>query len=270
MPRRMRWLAVTFVLLSAGCDQLDAALPVLSRATPVARLSEPARLPKRDLGHANGQAEDGERKELEEAWRTLRERLSFSGLVEGARLPPCSEVTLERAPEPQLSVGFVDARAQTRSLIPRRIAERLESPEIAQVREASDALESRSSEPLEPLSAAVRELQKRRWVGVFYVTDYSGPALILRVGELRRSWYAGSLAATFALFDTEAQKPVCGHLIRVQNDVKEAPIRSRLQSETRGKLERDLADAALAAAGEHVRNSWPQMTLSRRFTEGSK
>lgn len=264
----MRWLVVACLSSLLGCEQLDAALPVLSRATPIAGSS--------DAVFATGKTQDSERlaaapqKELVRQIRALRQRLNFASVALDSDVTACKDLRLGQLPLTRLPVAVVDARTTTRSLIPRRVTERLESEEIAMLREASDATELGPGEAAPAFAARLRELSSQSYVGVFYVTDYLGPALILRVGELRRSWYAGTLAVRFVLYDTSAQKPVCGQLIRVQNDVKVAPIRSRLQSETRGRLERELADAAVAEALGWLRRDLPQVSFSLRFTEGSK
>ncbi|HEY5960837.1 MAG TPA: hypothetical protein VIV60_29985, partial [Polyangiaceae bacterium] len=105
-------------------------------------------------------------------------------------------------------------------------------------------------------------IEQQRYLGVFYLLDYQGPSLILRVGKIRREWLSGMLSARFVLFDTRTDKALCASPLRVTNDVQSAPIRSRLQSETRGRLERELGDAIRVAAGEalgrwHSLLTWP-------------
>lgn len=72
------------------------------------------------------------------------------------------------------------------------------------------------------------------------------------------------MEARFVLFDLTTRHPVCISELRVENDVSQAPIRSRLQSETRGRLERKLADslrqkAELATLNVTRHLSWPRL-----------
>jgi hypothetical protein len=157
---------------------------------------------------------------------------------------------------------FVDAREQTKNLLPRRVSERLETVDLSMLHALSDEKEpGKANEHGEILA----EWQKRRLVGIFYVSDYAGPALILRVGELKRSWFDGRLAAKFLVYDTESSRSLCGYPLAVQNDTKDAPIRSRLQAETRIRLERELSDALVAAARKVLASDLPAL----RFPEST-
>jgi hypothetical protein len=175
-------------------------------------------------------------------------------------------------------LASLDVRVQTRNLIPRRVSERLETGEsalLATVGETSPTENVQKRAKESPLSASsltrddLERIEKQRYLGVFYVTQYQGPALILRVGKIRREWFEGSLAARFVLFDTQTRKAVCSVALHAKNDVSEAPIRSRLQADTRARLERALGDAlrqqaqqAIAASAPSL--SWPEDGLSSK------
>jgi hypothetical protein len=147
-----------------------------------------------------------------------------------------------------LVFSYTDTRTTTRSLLSRRVSERLESGDTTELFRDSEALETKSEEELKKIEASLQSWEKRRYVGVFFISEYQGPALILRVGALKRSWYPGNLSAQFALVDTLEQKAICGYNLRVENDTREAPIRSRLQAETRARLERELGRSLFDAA----------------------
>jgi hypothetical protein len=250
---RSAWLLLTGLLF--GCDKLDAALPALSLQ---------ARPPQGEVAAREANSRDAERardaqRRLGSDLAQLRQRLSLPALP--AALPDCRGVASSIDSELPLATAYVDAREQTKHLIPRRVAERLESEDLSELRHAADQLEGRTPEELAALELAVEAWRKRRVLGVFYVSDYSGPALVLRVGELKRSWVAGHFGARFALYDTVEQRLLCAYTLHVQNDTKDAPIRSRLQSETRIKLERALAARLLELAQAELTRSASRLTL---------
>jgi hypothetical protein len=234
---RWRWLLCAF--MSMGCDKLDAALPALSLRTS----SGPALARPRGASDLEPQQDAEKRKRVAVLRSKMRQRWSFPKLAHGRPLQRCTNETVHVSKDEAITLAFVDAREQTKSLMPRRIAERLESAGLSVVQGQHDDLEGSDSEDLDALQLTLSEWEKRRYVGLFYVTDYAGPALIVRLGELKRSWYPGRLAATFIVYDTQERSPICGYDLRVQNETKEAPIRARLQAETRIRLERELANA---------------------------
>lgn len=251
---RWIWFAVVGVLL--GCDKLDAALPALSLSKRASQGEEAAEraATSEDVARTRT-AQQRLSKELAQ----LRQRLTLPALPEA--LADCAVANLSIESDGPLATAYVDARTQSKHLIPRRIAERLESEDMSELLHAAELLEGRSPEELSVLEAAVGAWAKRRYLGVFYITDYAGPALILRVGELKRSWVAGHFTAKFALLDTQEQRLLCGYRLHVQNETKDSPIRSRLQSDTRIKLERELAVRLLESAEGQLKRGTPRLTL---------
>lgn len=165
-------------------------------------------------------------------------------------------------------IANLDLRVQTRSLVPRRVTERLESGEFelltSQLDEETGA-ESSLTRQEAPASASsltredIERIAQQRYLAVFYINLYQGPALILRVGKIRREWFEGNISARLVLFDTVQQQAICSTNVRAKNDVKDAPIRSRLQAETRGRLERALGDALRQEAARATARVAPQL-----------
>ena len=251
------------MLMAVGCDRLDAELPALSL-----QRAEPATSRPRTPASAQASAPvDVVRSQVDERQEPLRAKYHFSSLPEGTALPRCdTRVGIAKNGE-ALTTAYVDARRQTRNLISHRLAERLESRSIAQFLNTVDQSESNVEKELPVTDALMRDLTRMKFIGVFYITDYSGPALVLRVGDIKRSWYAGTMAATFAIYDLEQQRPRCGYALRVQNETKDAPIRSRLQSETRSRLERELAAALISAASAEAGKDIPELKLQSDVSE---
>lgn len=258
----MRTVPILCALLSVGCDSLREEVPGLFAVAPRVATAV-ATAPNRP-------------NQLPQLARQIESKFKPPAMPALGAHPICSPSTALDSAEPEalrLVLVSVDARTQTKNLIPRRVSERLESGELTLL---GSLLETDENAPAArrdvPASASsltlkdLRQIERQRYLGVFYVTDYHGPALILRVGKIRREWYAGSLVAKFILFDSERQLAVCGADLHVTNDTESAPIRSRLQSETRSRLERELGDALRVAAqqatrGLRVRLTWPDTGL---------
>jgi hypothetical protein len=240
----MRLPVLLCAWLLIGCEELDAWVPSLhsasSRERPrvvEAKAKDVASRTNRRSSEAHVSAEQ---------WERLCQRWTFPAPPSLRELVRCTSVSTPSV-DGGLSLVLVDAREQTKNLIPRRISERLETVDRPALRAICDSKERNlgDSDEYGPIFEA---WQRRRFVGVFYVTDFAGPALILRVGELKRSWFAGHLTAKFVVYDAENSRFLCGYSLTVQNETKDAPIRARLQAETRVRLERELGDALLAAA----------------------
>jgi hypothetical protein len=237
----MRPVLILCALLSVGCEAFREELPGLFAAAP------------RPSGDRSSEPKSPHR--LPQLARQLESKFKPPAMPVVTKENECSgapPLEANGSDSKQLVLANVDARTQTKNLISRRISERLESAESALLATLLDANPNdlspgtRRSVPTAALSLTSEDLgriQKQRYLGVFYITDYQGPALILRVGKIRREWFEGHLRAKFVLFDAEHQRMICSVDLYVTNDAKSAPIRSRLQSETRGRLERELGDA---------------------------
>ncbi|MGC4069532.1 MAG: hypothetical protein QM784_33730 [Polyangiaceae bacterium] len=243
--------------LLVGCEELDAWVPSLDSRS--SRDHASVVLTKNAAAHRKEHPAGAHVSEAQ--WESLRQRWTFPAPPSLRELVRCTDVA-PNSEDAALSLVFVDAREQTKNLIPRRISERLETVDVSTLRATGDSKEGTAGES-EDYGGIFMAWQKRHFAGVFYVTDFAGPALVLRVGELKRSWFAGHLTARFVVHDTLTSRSVCGYSLSVQNETKDAPIRARLQAETRVRLERELGDAMLAAA----RTALTSDTASIRFPD---
>jgi hypothetical protein len=259
----MRWSFLFVTLVLFGCDKLDAELPALSLTVP--------RVTSQAISNNKLTSERvaRDRSVTAQGLIELRARLTFTP-PSGQSLGSCQGRLSQKAEDSSLALSFVDARTTTKNLLPRRVSERLESGNVAELLGETDAIETKSVDELRILAAKLATWEQRRYVGVFFVTDYQGPALIVRVGERTRSWFSGRLAANFALIDTVERRPVCGYVLQVENDVSDAPIRSRLQAETRAKLERELGRSLAGAASLLLARDLPGLKLPETLALSGK
>lgn len=285
----MRSILLLCGLLLVGCDSFREELPGLfATASSDAALVNDKRLS--NTGSRQATALDptralttsrAPRNRQAQLARQLEAKLKPPALPATTKEQDCSGVTslpVDGGDASGIVLVDVDARSQTKNLISRRVSERLESGELtllATVLESSSSDRSSSVRHDVPTAAVtltdddLGRIQKQRYLGVFYITEYQGPSLILRVGKIRREWYEGQLRAKFVLFDTDPQRVVCASDLYVKNDAKSAPIRTRLQSETRGRLERELGDALRLAAERNLGHvagqlQWPDSGMAKR------
>lgn len=262
----MRPVLVLCALLAVGCDAFREELPGLFAAAP------------RQSGDMSLEPKAPNR--LPQLARQLESKFKPPSMPVVGKENDCSVATLLEAGNSdarRLALANVDVRTQTKNLISRRVSERLESGELALLATLLDTTPSdhslgpRRDVPTAAMSLTSEDLgriQKQRYLGVFYITDYQGPALILRVGKIRREWFEGHVRAKFVLFDAEQKTVICGVDLHVTNDAKAAPIRSRLQSETRGRLERELGDALRVEAERSLGRiaqqlQWPDSAMTQ-------
>jgi hypothetical protein len=152
-----------------------------------------------------------------------------------------------------VSVTLEDPRTQRRNLVAPRIIELVQSsathPGVA-------AADSRDGSELAATSS--------RYVGVLFVTDYAPPRLIIRMGKLRHEWLEGVMTARLAIFDAQSGEALCAVPIVAHSDTREAPVRVRLQGDTRVRLEKQLGqlvqDAARKGLAEISKTlRWPEL-----------
>ncbi len=239
---RNLWAVLAWLALGGwSCDRLSSdpfelSAPVPQPAAPPSA-AKIAPNPRRDLAR--------------------RLQTKFQPPPEPTALPSCQTLgTLpaDSADARRLALVSVDVRIRPKQLIPSRVSERLETGETAATADLAEMTEapgqrgserwnqSRADSLPQPGALEWERLRDQRYLGIFYVSSYQGPSLIQRVGKLRREWLKGKLQARFVLLDTETRQALCAVDVSAQNDVTEAPIRSRLQAETRGRLERELGD----------------------------
>lgn len=237
----MRTPLLLLMLLSLGCREIERELPALLGSVP-------------SLARVDVEDDAPIEERLGPIAKQIAARLTPPSVDAAGVTVDCARAPVMSSPTPGTEVIVLansDVRTQTKNLIPRRVMERLETGESSLLASVVDAPEREPSKPGQgsPLSAStltrddLERIERQRYLGVFYVRQYQGPALILRVGKIRREWWEGTLAARFVLFDTHSRAAICAADLHVKNDVTEAPIRSRLQAETRNRLERALGDA---------------------------
>jgi hypothetical protein len=225
------------LLATLGCDpgRERAALPALAKPAASTQAAPPL----------------GDRI----AYELFRVRQRFGpppGTLERVRQRCPDQAIHQESPDDAsrtLILRQVDERAESRELVPLRITEQLRTHELDDLGRTVEAGRKRDGEQV------LRELGRvaqRRYLGVYHVTEYAGPELVLRVGELRRKWAPGVLRAWLVLYDLAAKERLCAVDLTVQSDPGGAPTSSRLRSETRQRLEVELGRNLVRSARQRL------------------
>jgi hypothetical protein len=148
-------------------------------------------------------------------------------------------------PERELWLRVVDARLDTRHVLPLRITGRVTEPDLNQLDSVLAGIER--PEALPDVLRAVEGLTSSRFVGVHHVIHYVSPKWVVRVGKTRPSWDAGRLDAWFMVHDAKSGEALCGTRLVVTGDASGAPRAVRLRSETRERMQSALGDRLRAA-----------------------
>ncbi len=237
------------VWATLGCERgrERAALAALAKPAPTAETAPP-------LGNRI-------------AYELYRVRQRFGpppGTLERTR-QRCPDQTIHQASPDEASrtliLRQVDERVESRELVPLRITEQLRTHELDELGRGFQTGRERDRERL------LRELERvaeHRYLGVYHVTEYAGPELVLRVGELRRKWAPGILRAWLVLYDLTTKQRLCAADITVRSDTEGAPISSRLRSETRQRLEVELGKSLVQKA----RGRLGELTSELRWPAG--
>jgi hypothetical protein len=225
-------LAVLGSMLAAcalGCNE-RRALPSQKPAPAVA---------------ANAQAELAERV----AYRRFEvtERLaSEPARPEKFREQPCPDAELD-ATAPALVLATADVRYEPKHLLPLDLLERLLGDDrrfgAHALRFGDTTRAALSDEQAEDELAELNELAKRRYKGVYYVTDYASPKLVRRKNRTRSEWLPGVIASWFVVHDLRGGKALCQTQVIVRNDVTDEPISRKMKSSVRQRLIGELASA---------------------------
>jgi hypothetical protein len=246
--RVARWLGLTLGILALlGCDRIrpDAPVPPLAKSAGSTE-TEPLR--------------DRVAYEL----HRVRQRLAPPpGTPELVR-QKCPDPTVrERTPDQSgrvLVLRELDQRTESRHLLPLRIAEQLRTHELdhlgryfeAGAGSASFETHLGSGRDRDRVLGELGRLGERRYLGVYHVTEYAGPELVLHVGEIRRKWEPGTLQAWFVVYDLDTKERLCAVDLKVRSDTRDAPISARLRSETRQNLEVELGRQLVQQARERL------------------
>jgi hypothetical protein len=155
----------------------------------------------------------------------------------------------------------VDERVESRELVPLRITEQLRTHELDELGRTFEAGRERDGERVLRDLARVAE---HRYLGVYHVTEYTGPELVLRVGEPRRKWAPGVLRAWLVLYDLDTKQRLCAVDLTVRSDPQGAPTSSRLRSETRQRLEVEFGRSLVRQARQRL----AELTSELRWPAG--
>jgi hypothetical protein len=240
--RRSGWLVPIVVLLAtSSCDQRREK-PELPPLAKLAGSSESAP-PLRD-------------RVAYELYRVRQRFVPPPGPLERVR-QHCPDPTIhQHSPDDAsrtLVLRQVDHRVESRQLLPLRITDQLRTHELDELgRHFETGRDSGGERDADRLLGELGRAGQHRYLGIYHVTEYAGPQLVLRVGELRRKWEPGSLHAWLVIYDLEAKQRLCAFELGVRSDPRDAPTSSRLRSETRQRLEVELGRSLARQARERL------------------
>ncbi|MFC1642524.1 hypothetical protein ACFL5O_07530 [Myxococcota bacterium] len=248
-------------LASLGCEQFQAPPLVLAHVKPQA--SAPASASVQLIG--------------EIAYQLHRVRQRFHPdlwAVPEFKRQPCvpqkspflqgDEPLTARVEKPShvLVIRVVDSRMDQRQLLPLHLTQALTSREFDELEQHFEPSLSRVSEASEPQPhteqgglqalSRLRELEQRRYLGVYYVRRYSRPKLILKLGKLKREWLPGVLLTWFAVYDLRKQERLCFVKRLVRNDTRDASISWRRRVITGERFTRDLIERTIQGTREQL------------------
>lgn len=146
-----------------------------------------------------------------------------------------------------LVLAVHDARFEKKRLLALDLTDALTQPKLHALRDEL-ALAAPGQTPSAALTDEVESLAKRRFVGVFHITEHYGAERVFRMDRSRWEWMPGTLVAWFAVHDAKSGAALCQSLMVVKNDVTSAPIAARLKSDTRERLGRELGRDVRAEA----------------------
>ncbi len=175
----------------------------------------------------------------------------------------CNDAELSAAaptePARVITTRFAEARLVAKALLPMTVTEPLELPRLPLLEAALSGVhgEEASREALERSTA----LSKRRFVGVFHVTQFGLPRWIWRLDHKKPEWVRGYLETWLALHDGQSGERLCQTRIWVVSDGKDAPLSRRLRADTRNKLTRALGHALKREAPAALRRLSRVLTL---------
>jgi hypothetical protein len=252
MPTAVRWGSLILAALLVGCG-----------GPPPARDGEPP--PPAPAASSNAQIPAARR-----LLRSFRERPPATPAR--PREQRCDAPAFERlsGAERELSLRVVDARPDTRPVLPLRITSRLTEPDLSELDAVLAGIEQPEARPR--ALQIVETLASRRFVGVYHVVHYASPKWVVRAGHAKPSWEAGRLDAWLMVHDAKTGDALCGTRIAVLGHAQGAPRAVRLRSDTREQLQTALGErlrestrAALARlGGELVVPSAGDLALAQR------
>ena len=152
-----------------------------------------------------------------------------------------------------------DARIGAKHLLPLDLVRQIETRELDQIDRLFDQPPELGgklrSEPLaQQALGAIDAVSKRRFRGVYHITEYAPPALIHKLGKMRAEWVPGCLVAWLAIEDLDRSEVVCQARVLARNDVTGEPVFRRTKSEVKqrliAELGHDLREESVRALGK--------------------
>lgn len=237
---RLRVLALAALLPACGGDAAEPA-PVEQREALAAAPAE-----------ADPRLADTLSAWLAKDWSALR----------SAKEEKCDDARFGSLPaeERTLVLAVRDARFEKKQLLPLALSSPLTQPKLHALRDELGLLPPGRA-PSEVLVAEVEGLGKRRFAGVFHVTEHYGAERVFRVDRGRWEWLPGTLVAWLGIHDASSGAALCQTLLVVKNDVRSAPLAARLKSDTRERLVRELGRDARAEAARALRRISERLEL---------
>lgn len=161
---------------------------------------------------------------------------------------------------PTLVLDVHDSRYEARSLLPLELLAPLDPPAPTLDRyfeldpratglHGPDARLNRLLRSEADGVAAEREIdgfERRRYKGVFHITQFKKPHLIRKENRRRREWTRGVFEAWLVVYDIDTSESLCQVRVSTLSDVEDEPITIRLRPDTQRKLVRELGQQLYA------------------------
>ena len=192
----------------------------------------------------------------------IRERLLRKlQAPEKLRETPCPSFGELGARERTLSLRVIDARYDTRSVLPLRVTRHLIEPDLNALDAVLGGIEPGD---VEGALAQVARLEERRYVGAYHVIHYASPRWFVRTTTMRPAWNAGRFDAWFVIHDAKTGEAKCAARVTVNGDATNAPLRTRLRSDTRDRLTTELGERTRSATEDALGRITGELRLPSR------
>ena len=193
----------------------------------------------------------------------IRERLVRKlAAPEKPKETPCPSFGNPSAREGTLSLRVIDARYDTRSVLPLRVTRHLTEPDLNELDSVLAGIEPAGD--VDGALAQVARLRERRYVGAYHVIHYAGPKWFVRTTTMRPAWDAGRFDAWFVIHDATSGEAKCAARVTVNGDATNAPLRTRLRSDTRDRLTTELGERARSATEDALARITSELRLPSR------
>jgi hypothetical protein len=159
----------------------------------------------------------------------------------GTREEKCDDAQWKDLPAEArtLVLAVRDARFEKKQILALDLTGHLTQPKLHALRDEL-ALLAPGRAPSEIVTDEIEQLAKRRFVGVFHITEHYGAERVFRVDRGRWEWLPGTLVTWLSIHDATSGASLCQTQLVVKNDTRGAPLAVRLKSDTRERLTREL------------------------------